>query len=213
MTRRATVKVAVDVVLLTIRDTTLHVLLVTRRVPPFEGVAAIPGGFVLADESLDEAAARELREETGVAEVYLEQLYTFGAPARDPRGRVISVAYFALVPDAHRVTAGSDAATAAWCPVGALPPLAFDHGEIVASAVQRLRNKLDYTNVGAGLLPEHFTLRQLQAVHEAVLGSALDKRNFRRKVLQHQLVTALESWQATGRRPAQLFRFTDAPGR
>lgn len=210
MTRRAPVQLAVDVVLLTIRERRLHVLLVHRRIPPFEGMAAIPGGFVLPDESLDDAAARELREETGVDEVYLEQLYTFGDPGRDPRGRVVAVAYFALVPDAQRVMAGSDASDAAWYPVEALPRLAFDHAAIVDCAVQRLRNKLDYTNVGAGLLPERFTLTQLQAVHEAVLGDTLDKRNFRRKVLQRKLVTPLKSWQDTGRRPAQLFRFTAA---
>jgi 8-oxo-dGTP diphosphatase len=201
------VKLTVDIVLLTIRERRLHVLLIRRGVKPFEGKYAIPGGFVQEGESLEKAAARELAEETGVADVFLEQLYTFGDPGRDPRGRVVTVAYFALVPEAAEVRGGSDAREAAWFPVEELPALAFDHGRVLDTALARLRGKLDYSNVGFGLLPAKFTLSELQAVHEAILGESLDKRNFRRKVAQRGIVKALKEWRATGRKPAQLFRF------
>jgi 8-oxo-dGTP diphosphatase len=190
----------VDVVLFTIRERALHVLLIRRGAKPFQGRYALPGGSVREDESLDEAAVRELREETGIAEVYLEQLYTFGAPKRDPRGRVITVAYYALVPH-------TDAPDAGWFPVSELPPLAFDHRQIVEYAHQRIRNKLDYTNVGFELLPAGFTLTELQLVHEAILGMTLDKRNFRRKTMQKGIVQPLKEWRQTGRKPAQLYRF------
>ena len=201
--------VTVDIVLFTIRERTLHLLLIRRLVKPFENRYALPGGFVLEDESLDAAAARELREEAGVDKVYLEQLYTFGDPKRDPRGRVITVAYYALVPHTQVLKAGSDAADAAWFPVDELPSLAFDHRKIVEYAHQRIRNKLDYTSVGFELLSEKFTLSELQLVHEAILGQTLDKRNFRRKITQKGLVKPIKEWQNTGRKPAQLFRFAE----
>lgn len=199
--------VTVDVVLLTIRDRRLELLLIQRLAKPFEHRYALPGGFVLEDESLEAAATRELREETGVDKGYLEQLYTFGDPKRDPRGRVITVAYYALVPRPLALHAGTDASDAAWFPVTELPPLAFDHRKIVEYAHQRLRNKLDYTNVGFELLPAKFTLGELQIVHEAILGEDLDKRNFRRKIVQKGIVKPLKEWQQTGRKPAQLYRF------
>jgi 8-oxo-dGTP diphosphatase len=199
--------VTVDIVLFTIRDRKLHLLLIKRLAKPFENRYALPGGFVHEDESLDAAAIRELREETGVDRVYLEQLYTFGDPKRDPRGRVITVAYYALVPHNQSLQAGTDAADAAWFPVTDLPPLAFDHRKIVDYAHQRIRNKLDYTNVGFELLPDKFTLTELQLVHEAILGENLDKRNFRRKIIQKGIVKPTKEWQQTGRKPAQLYRF------
>ena len=162
------------------------------------------------DESLDAAAARELREEAGVDKVYLEQLYTFGDPKRDPRGRVVTVAYYALVPTTQALHAGTDASEAAWFPLAQLPNLAFDHRKIVDYAYQRIRNKLDYTAVGFELLPQRFTLGELQLVHEAVLGVTLDKRNFRRKITQKGIVKPLKEWQKTGRKPAQLFRFASS---
>ena len=200
--------VTVDVVLFTIRDRRLHLLLIKRLAKPFENRYALPGGFVREDESLDAAAIRELREETGIGDVYLEQLYTFGDPKRDPRGRVITVAYYALVPHNQVLRAGTDASDAAWFPIAELPPLAFDHRKIAEYAHQRIRNKLDYTNVGFELLPERFTLTELQLVHEAILGEALDKRNFRRKIIQKGIVKPTKEWQQTGRKPAQLYRFS-----
>jgi 8-oxo-dGTP diphosphatase len=206
----AKIKVAVDIVVFTVHEQTLKVLLIERGIEPFKGLYALPGGFVLADETLEQAAFRELVEETGTKDVYLEQLYTFGDPERDPRGRVVTVAYYALVPtDKSPLLAGTDAANAGWYAVSALPELAFDHGKIVGYAVDRLRNKLEYTNVGFQLLPAKFTLSALQALHEAILGKALDKRNFRRKILGLGLVKAAKEMQATGRKPAQLFSFRE----
>jgi 8-oxo-dGTP diphosphatase len=201
--------VTVDIVLLTIRDKQLQVLLIKRLAKPFAGRYALPGGFVLEDESVDAAAVRELREETGVDKVYLEQLYTFGDPKRDPRGRVVTVAYYALVPNSQSLQAGTDASDAAWFPVGGLPTLAFDHKKIIDYAHLRIRNKLGYTNVGFQLLPPKFTLTQLQLVHEAILGESLDKRNFRRKIAQQGIVKSVDEWAQTGRKPAQLFRFSE----
>jgi 8-oxo-dGTP diphosphatase len=206
--KRQTIHVTVDIVVFTVHEETLQVLLIERGIDPFKGLYALPGGFVLAEETLEQAAFRELFEETGTKDVYLEQLYTFGDPHRDPRGRVVTVAYYALVPtDKSPLLAGTDAAAAGWYPVSALPPLAFDHGKIVEYAVDRLRNKLEYTNVGFQLLPAKFTLSALQALHEAILGKPLDKRNFRRKVLGLGLVKPSKEMQATGRKPAQLFSF------
>ena len=201
----------VDIVIFTLRDGTLQVLLVKRGVPPFEGQFAIPGGFIREDESLEEAALRELYEETGVRNVFLEQLYTFGDPKRDPRGRVVTVAYYALIAsDKLSLVAGADAAEAQWFPTNELPPLAFDHKSILEYALERLRNKLEYTTVGFQLVPEKFTLGELQAVYEAILGRQLDKRNFRRKIALLGILKPLREWQHTGRKPAQLFRFASA---
>ena len=206
-----TLRITVDVVIFTVKDSTLQVLLVKRGVPPFEGQHAIPGGFIRESESLEEAALRELYEETGVRDVFLEQLYTFGDPRRDPRGRVVTVAYYALIASDHlSVIAGADAAEAAWFPVSNLPALAFDHKAILDYALERLRNKLEYTTVGFQLLPEKFTLSVLQSVYEAILARPLDKRNFRRKIALLGILKPLREWQRTGRKPAQLFRFAAA---
>jgi 8-oxo-dGTP diphosphatase len=204
-------RVTVDIVIFTLRNGSLQVLLVKRGVPPFEGQYAIPGGFIRGDESLEEAALRELHEETGVRNVFLEQLYTFGDPKRDPRSRVITVAYYALIAsDKLSLVAGADAAEAQWFPASSLPPLAFDHKSILDYALERLRNKLEYTTVGFQLLPEKFTLGELQAVYEAILGRQLDKRNFRRKLSLLGILKPLRERQRTGRKPAQLFRFAAA---
>jgi 8-oxo-dGTP diphosphatase len=204
-------RVTVDIVIFTLRKGSLQVLLVKRGVPPFEGQYAIPGGYIRGDESLEEAALRELHEETGVRNVFLEQLYTFGDPKRDPRGRVITVAYYALIAsDKLSLVAGADAAEAQWFPASSLPPLAFDHKSILDYGLERLRNKLEYTTVGFQLVPEKFTLGELQAVFEAILGRQLDKRNFRRKLSLLGILKPLREWQRTGRKPAQLFRFAAA---
>lgn len=202
--------VTADVIIFTLRENDLHVLLIKRGHSPFEGMWAIPGGFVDIGESLEEAALRELEEETGVRDVYLEQLYTFGDPGRDPRGRVITVAYFALVPaTAIHPRAGDDAAEARWWSVCDLPPLAFDHADILAYALQRLRYKLEYAAVGFELLPETFTLSELQAAYEIILGEKLDKRNFRRKILSAGVIEEAGGYRTGEGRPAKLYHFRD----
>jgi len=184
---------------------------VKRGVAPYAGQYAIPGGFVLDGEGLDQAALRELREETGVSEVYLEQLYSFGDPQRDPRGRVVTVAYFALISaEDSQLHAGTDAAAAAWLAVDDVPELAFDHAKILGYAVERLRNKLEYTTVGFQLLPEKFSLSQLQEVYEAILGRKLDKRNFRRKLALLKILKPTSEYRRDGRKPARLYRFVAA---
>lgn len=203
-------KVTVDIVIFTIQIGVLKVLLVKRKIPPFAGQFAIPGGFVHEDEDLDQAALRELREETGVSDVYLEQLYSFGKPDRDPRGRVITVAYFALISADRKLMAGSDAAEADWYSMDHLPLLAFDHAAILNYALERLRNKLEYTTVGFQLLPEKFTLTELQEVYEAILGKNLDKRNFRRKMSVLKILKPLPEYRRGGQRPAQVYRFVAA---
>jgi 8-oxo-dGTP diphosphatase len=200
--------VAVDVAILTVRERRLEVLLVRRRHEPFAGQWALPGAFVRADESLEEAARGKLLETTGArtGDVYLEQLYTFGAPNRDPRMRVVTVVYYALVPfDMLTLDETSDARL--WR-VYDLPPLAFDHTEIIAYTLQRLRGKLEYTTIGFQLLAPEFTLSELQEVYEAILNRPLDKRNFRKKLLLTRIVEPTHSTKMTGQhRPAQLFRF------
>lgn len=203
-------QVTVDVVIFALREGELQALLIRRGQPPFEGRWALPGGFVRDGESLEDAARRELEEETGVRDVYLEQLYTFGAPDRDPRGRVITVAYYALLTgEAAPLVAGTDADAARWMPARRHPSLAFDHGRILGYALERLSTKLEYTTVGFQLLPKKFTLTQLQRVYEAVLGRRLDKRNFRRKMALLDILKPLDEWVQEGRsRPAQLHRFS-----
>jgi 8-oxo-dGTP diphosphatase len=205
------VQVAVDIVIFTIQSGELRVLLVKRGIPPFLGQFAIPGGFVLENESLDQAALRELKEETGVGEVYLEQLYSFGDPGRDPRGRVITVAYYALIAaDRSPLVPGSDASDARWWAIRELPPLAFDHRKILDYALERLRNKLEYTTVGFQLLPPRFTLTELQEVYEVILDRKLDKRNFRRKLALLKVLKPTREQRRGGRRPARLYEFVAA---
>jgi 8-oxo-dGTP diphosphatase len=199
----------VDVVILTVHERRLLVLLVRRRHWPHEGQWAVPGGFVNPDESLEDAARRELEEETGVRDLYLEQLYTFGDPGRDPRGRVITVVYYALIrAEGLRVQAADDAADARWFPAYQLPAMAFDHDKILAYTLQRLRGKLEYTTIGFQLLPPEFTLGELQEVYEAILNRRLDKRNFRKKVLTTGILEqTLDVRKAGQHRPAALYRF------
>ncbi len=201
--------VTVDVLLFTILDDHLKVALIRRGLPPFQHHWAIPGGFVHIDETLEEAARREIEEEAGVRDVFLEQLYTFGDPQRDPRMRVITVAYYALVPgDRINLIAATDAAEASWFSVNDLPPLAFDHKIILEHAVERLKSKLEYSNIAYALLPPKFRLSDLQKVYEIILGRKLDKRNFRKKMLSLGLVEPTRQVDASGaHRPAQLYRF------
>jgi len=200
---------AVDCVVFGLDEADLAVLLIRRGIEPFAGKWALPGGFVRVDETLDDAARRELSEETGLGRVYLEQLYTYGALDRDPRERVVSVAYYALVNLAdHRVKAATDAREAAWFAVSDLPALAFDHDEIVSAALDRLRGKVRYRPVGFELLPPKFTLTMLQRLYEKILERELDKRNFRKKVLATGLLEELdEVEQDVAHRAARLYRF------
>ena len=187
----------------------LQVMLIQRDAEPFKGQWALPGGFVHMDETLDSAARRELREETGVADLYLEQLHTFGAVQRDPRTRVVSVAYYALVRMSdHHVHAATDAADAAWFNIHDASGLAFDHDEICELALRRLRARIRTRPIGFELLPTRFTLTQLQHLYEAILGETLDKRNFRRKVHKTGIVVATgEVQKDVAHRAAQLYAF------
>lgn len=208
MTTRV-VAVTVDVVVLTVRNDALQVLLVRRGIAPYLGRWALPGGFVLDDEDLDAAARRELREETGVeAPSHLEQLQTYGAPKRDPRARVVSVAYLALVPDLPEAAAGTDAAQARYSPVAGVRSLAFDHARILADGVERARAKLEYTPLATAFCGDTFTVAELRRVYEIVWGETLDPRNFHRKVTGAEgfLAATGDTTTRDGGRPAALYR-------
>jgi len=217
--------VTVDVCVFTVADGDIEVVLVRRREPPFVGAWALPGGFVGIDESLEGAATRKLAEETGIRDIWLEQLYTFGEPSRDPRTRVITVAYYALVPRERlegQVRAGAGAAETAWFRIvdgrggriglearegGERPEMAFDHASIVETAVRRIRGKLEYTTIAFELLPREFTLTELQQVYETILRRRLAKAAFRRKVLSAGVLKEAKGTRRGGHRPAQLYRF------
>ena len=202
---------AVDCLIFGLDAGDLKVLLVQRDLKPFEGKWALPGGFVRIKESLDDAAQRELKEETGVGDVFLEQLYTFGEVNRDPRERVVTVAYYALVNlGDHRIKATTDARNAAWFAVSDTPALAFDHEHILEVALGRLKGKLRYQPIGFELLPPKFTLSQLQHLYETVLERRLDKRNFRKKILSMELLIELdEIEQDVAHRAARLYCFDE----
>lgn len=190
-------------------ESNLKVLLIKRGTAPFENKWAIPGGFVQINEALDEAAIRELKEETGLESVYLEQLYTYGDITRDPRERVISVAHFALVNiEGKLLSAQTDAIDAAWFSLTELPSLAFDHEKIISDAVERLRGKLAYRPIGFELLPDLFTLSQLQKLYEIILDTSIDKRNFRKKLQNLDvLIETDEIEKDVSHRAARLYRF------
>lgn len=200
---------AVDCVVFGVDDNDLKVMLIQRGVDPFRGMWAVPGGFVRVDESLESAARRELQEETGIRDVFLEQLYTFGDVERDPRERVVSVAYFALTNlIGHNVDARTDASNAAWFALSDLPELPFDHATILDAAIERLRGKLRYQPIGFELLPDRFTLTQLQRVYEIVLDRDIDKRNFRKKILAMEILKDTgEVEKDVAHRAARLYRF------
>ena len=188
----------------------LKVLLIQRDKAPFAGQWALPGGFVDMDEDLEVAALRELEEETGVRDVFIEQLFTFGTPNRDPRGRVISVAYYALVNlEQHPVQAKSDARSVSWYDVNELPTLAFDHRHIFTVGLERLRAKVRYQPIGFALLPPTFTLTQLQNLYETILGleAAINKRNFRSKILKMGVLEEVGIQKGVAHRPAKLYSF------
>lgn len=202
----------VDCVIFGLDDDELKVLLIERGLAPFEGKWAIPGGFVAPGEAVDAAAKRELVEETGVANVFLEQLYTFGAPDRDPREHVVSVAYYALVNiGEHNLHASTDARAAAWFSVHDAPDLAFDHNDILDMALTRLKNSVRYRPIGFELMPTKFSLTQLQKMYEQILEKPLDKRNFRKKVLAMGILKDLdEIEQDVAHRAARLYAFDES---
>ena len=202
----------VDCVVFGLDDEGLKVLLIERALEPFRGRWAIPGGFVRVNESLGDAALRELQEETGLKKVFLEQLCTVGTLDRDPRERVVTVAYYALVRlSNHRVQAATDAREALWFAMDDLPKLAFDHDQILESAYERLQTKVRYQPIGFELLPNKFTLRQLQSMYEIILDRELDKRNFRKKILGMGVLTELDEVETdVAHRAARLYRFNNA---
>ena len=204
-------RLAVDLAILTVRENRLQVLVIERDNEPYRGQAALPGGFLRANEDLGETAQRELAEETGLdgRSLHLEQLATYGAPDRDPRGRVVSVAYLTIAPDLPIPVAGSDARAATWTPVDAVcGKLAFDHGRILDDAVERARNRLEYTTLATAFCPPVFTISDLRHVYEVVWDMPLDPRNFNRKVATTKgfvLPTGTKRAPETGR-PAALYR-------
>lgn len=201
----------VDCVVFGVDEGDLKVLLIQRNLEPFKGAWALPGGFVYLNETIDEAARRELSEETGLTKVFLEQLYTFGALDRDPRERIISVAYYALVKlSDHKVQAATDASNAGWFSVDDTPTLAFDHEKILELALERLRGKVRYQPIGFELLPKKFTLTQLQRLYEIILEEEIDKRNFRKKILSMEILEETdEIEQDVSHRAARLYRFNE----
>jgi len=211
--------VMVDITIFTIEANILKVLLVKRGIPPFAGEWALPGGAIRVDtdRDLEEAAKRELIEETGVENQYLEQLHTYGSADRDPRGWTVSVAYFALVAaDEVNLKAGSDAAEARWHPITGEQvelDLAFDHADILQMAVKRLRSKLDYTDIAVHLLPKEFTLSELQQVYEIIMQEKLNKSSFRLRVDRAGIVKPIQGKKRLGsNRPAQLYQFAPPEG-
>lgn len=206
------IKVAVDAIVFGYSKAEgVSVLLIQRKYPPFKDLWAIPGGFVAEEESLEEAVRRELEEETGIKVAYLEQLYTFGKPKRDPRQRIISVAYFALVKSSsyQEIKASTDAEDAKWFSIKQLPKLAFDHKEIVSTAIERIRAKIRYQPIGFELLDKKFPFPDLEKLYAALLDREIDRRNFAKKMLALDILDETdEVARAEGKgRPGKMYRF------
>lgn len=205
------IKVAVDAVVFGYDAKQLSVLLIKRGVEPFKDSWALPGGLVMDDESLETAVTRELKEETGVQIDYLEQLYTFGKPGRDPRNRVVSVGYFGLVrPNHFKIQAATDAKEVQWFPVKELPDLGFDHRLILDTAKERLKSKLQYQPIGFDLLNKEFPFSDLENLYTTILDHKIDRRNFRKKILSFEIVEETDKIHQKGSgRPAKLFKFNN----
>lgn len=203
--------IATDVVIFTILNNQLNVLAIAMKKAPYKGQWAVPGGLVGGDESVDASAARNLFQKTGVKDVYLEQFLTFGKVNRDPFGRVVSVAYMALIPsDGVHLSTTGDYAGVQWFPVDRLPKMAYDHRDMVRTAVARLREKVRNSNIVYSLLPREFSLSDLQKTYEAIVGERMDKRNFRKKILAVELVKATGRMElGKANRPAELYVFTN----
>ena len=199
--------VTTDCVIFGFNGERLQVLLIERGIEPYKGRWAFPGGFLKMDESAEEGALRELKEETGLENAYIQQLHTFSDPNRDPRERVITIAYYALV-RIQGVKGGDDAASARWFPLDEIPPLAFDHDYILRMATQRLREQIHFQPIGFELLPEKFTIKELQSLYEAILEINFDRRNFAKKMLHLEILTELdETIWPTPKREAKLYKF------
>lgn len=206
------IKISVDAIVFGYsKEEGVRILLIRRKYPPFKDSWAIPGGFVLNKETLEEAVYRELKEETGISINYLEQLYTFGDPNRDPRNRVISVAYFGLINSNkyRRLIADTDASEASWFPINELPNLAFDHRKIVQKALIRLKNKIRYEPIGFELLDEKFPFSDLEELYASLSGEQIDRRNFKKKVMSYGIIEELEEYAEKGGpgRPGKLYKF------
>lgn len=207
-TKRDLMYVTATCAVFTVRENGLNVLLVRRKSEPFKGMWAIPGGFVEADEELEDAAARELEEETGVKGIFLKQLGAYGGVRRDPlRGRVVTVSYVALIRGDQELCSTDDAEVAKWVPVKEIPRLAFDHNSIVADALEYLRLSIQTTNIALQILPQRFTLTEMQALYESVLSRRLDKRNFRKRIGELGMVVPTDAIHTGAHRPARLYRF------
>ena len=206
---KQSIKLTVDAVVFGYEEGKISVLLIKRKYEPFKNKWAIPGGFVLNEESLEEAVQRELQEETGVKINYLEQLYTFGTPSRDPRGRVVSVAYFGLIrPNTFKIFASTDASEVEWFNINDLPELSFDHKEILEIAIKRLQGKITYEPIGFELLDRKFPFSDLEKLYTTLLGREIDRRNFRKKILNLNVLDELDEKISKGSgRPANLFQF------
>lgn len=203
------IKLAVDAVVFGYKNTRLEVLLIQQKYGETKGEWALPGGFVLENEDLEKAVLRELKEETGVEVSYMEQLYTFGNINRDPRGRVVSVAYIVMIDHAlHNLQANSDAQDVQWYPINSLPQLAYDHSEIVTLALLRLQNKIKYAPIGFELLDKSFPFSDLENLYQTILNRKIDRRNFRKKILSFGFVVETNEIRQIGSgRPAKLFKF------
>lgn len=204
-------QVAVDAVVFTVAEGMLKILLIQRKNEPFSGKYALPGGFVEENEELEDAVGRELQEETGVKDIFLKQLGAYGKADRDPRGRVLSIAFLALISPDQELRAESDASDAKWFSIDNLPELAFDHEKIIEDALQHLKYEIQTTNIACQILPSEFTLSQLQRLYENVLGHELDKRNFRKRINELDILADTGRTMMEGaHRPARLFKFRNS---
>lgn len=199
--------VTTDCVIFGFDGSELQVLLIERGIEPFKGKWAFPGGFLNMDETAGEGAMRELKEETGLENAYIEQFNTYSEPGRDPRERVITIAHYALV-RIQEVKGGDDAAKAQWFPIDEVPQLAFDHDKILRDAMRKLRERIHFEPIGFELLPEKFTMRELQILYESILGVKFDRRNFAKKMMHYELLNQLdETIRPTAKRDALLYSF------
>ncbi|MBU1201495.1 MAG: NUDIX hydrolase [Nanoarchaeota archaeon] len=211
MVKNQHISLAVDIVVFTVMNGFLKVLLIRRGVEPFKGKYALPGGFVRDDESLEEAALRELSEETNVKNIFIKKLSAYGDVNRDPRGRIVSVVFIALIDsERFKLKASTDAMHAEWVNINAMKSLAFDHNTILNDSLDELKLDVQTTNIAAQMLPDKFTLSELQKLYETILGSELDKRNFRKRIKTFNILKPFnESKMEGAHRPAQLFSFRE----